>query len=83
MTGLIVVRIFTVRAICPNTVTGEPLIYFDLKYQEHVGRVVPAHQDGFDGAASFSDALLVGSYNESLCPDLAGLFYLPDTYQLK
>lgn len=51
---------------------------------ETYGNVLfPTHQVGFDDAGSFSDALSAGSHIQSPCPGLAGLFYLPDTYQLQ
>lgn len=82
VTGLIVARVFMVRAVCPHTVTGNAVIPF--RDDRNTGVVLPpTHQVGCDGAGSSSDAALFGSYSDSLCPDLAGLFYLPDTYQLK
>lgn len=81
VTGLIVARVFMVRAVCPQ-LQGTPS--FLLEITGALGLCCPpTHQVGYDGAGSSSDAALFGSYSDSLCPDLAGLFYLPDTYQLK
>lgn len=51
--------------------------------ETHVNVMSPTHLVGFDDAESFSDALSGGSHIQSPCLGLAGLFYLPDTYQLQ
>lgn len=83
-TGLIGVGVFAVHAVC----TDETMLGRDeIKLNENVWKCVKpgtaTHLVCFDVAGSFSDALSAGSHIQSPCLGLAGLFYLPDTYQLQ
>lgn len=86
-TGLIGVRVFTVHAVCTDRVTGQPgYDNMEIRQNRSIWKFIMScfltHLVGFDDAGSFSDAY-GGTQIQSPCPGLAGLLYLPDTYQLQ